>query len=139
MTTCTHRITSCLSASFSALIACHRMLAIKRLPHSEYKFAEQRRNYQQVRFLRYVPSLLWLMRTCTQVHDISRQAKGHSNIVSLMRCTMYKEELWVSLEYLLGGTLEEMLELHALKEKHIKYIARFVPPYPPRPSSPFGK
>lgn len=42
-----------------------------------------------------------------------------------MRCTMYKEELWLSLEYLLGGTLEEMLEQHALKEKHIKYITRY--------------
>lgn len=37
---------------------------------------------------------------------------------------MYKEELWLSLECLQGGTLEEMLKEHELKEKHMKYILR---------------
>lgn len=39
---------------------------------------------------------------------------------------MFKDELWLAVECLLGGAVETILDLYALKEKHVRYIARHV-------------
>eukprot|EP01127_Copromyxa_protea_P023181 TRINITY_DN8614_c0_g1_i3.p1 TRINITY_DN8614_c0_g1~~TRINITY_DN8614_c0_g1_i3.p1 ORF type:complete len:419 (+),score=61.73 TRINITY_DN8614_c0_g1_i3:82-1338(+) len=81
-------------------------LAVKRVSHPQDDVRKQRENFRQVRFLKYV--------------------KGHPNLVSFVRCTMYKNELWIAMECLMGGTLQEAKSHFQFHEKHVKYIASHV-------------
>jgi len=82
------------------------LLAVKRLPHPLEDVQRQRANFREVRFMKYV--------------------KGHPNIVSFVRCTMFKNELWLSMECLMGGTVKQAMSHFQFLEKHIKYIASHV-------------
>lgn len=50
----------------------------------------------------------------------------HPNIVRYFDCFSHEDELWVTMEYLEGGSLEDLQELNTFEEEHIAYIAREV-------------
>lgn len=82
------------------------MLAVKRLPHPFEDFKRQRQNFREIRILKNI--------------------KGHPNIVSFIRCTMYKNELWLAMECLSGGSLKDLKDRLQLGENPMKFIAHNV-------------
>jgi serine/threonine protein kinase len=76
-------------------------VAIKKLPHVTDK--DKRNNYSEIAFLM----------TCE-----------HPNIVKFLSAYEVKEEVWIVMEFLEGGTLNEAVKVHQFSEKHIAYVAR---------------
>jgi len=79
-----------------------KKVAIKRMKHVTLK--EKLDNYNEVKYLRM----------CTP----------HPNIVSLIQCYEYKEECWMVMEFLEGGTLTEARRGHEFAENEIAFVAR---------------
>jgi thiamine kinase-like enzyme len=82
-------------------IATRHRVAIKKLPHVTDK--DKRNNYSEIAFLM----------TCE-----------HPNIVKFLSAYEVKEEVWIVMEFLEGGTLNEAVKVHQFSEKHIAYVAR---------------
>eukprot|EP00029_Vermamoeba_vermiformis_P005987 TRINITY_DN2228_c0_g1_i1.p2 TRINITY_DN2228_c0_g1~~TRINITY_DN2228_c0_g1_i1.p2 ORF type:complete len:324 (+),score=105.45 TRINITY_DN2228_c0_g1_i1:886-1857(+) len=82
-------------------IATRHRVAIKKLPHVTEK--DKRNNYSEIAFLM----------TCE-----------HPNIVKFLSAYEVKEEVWIVMEFLEGGTLNEAVKVHQFSEKHIAYVAR---------------
>lgn len=53
-------------------------------------------------------------------------ACNHPNIVRYYDCYQYEDELWIIMEYLDGGSLRDIQEIHQFEENQIAYIAREV-------------
>lgn len=54
------------------------------------------------------------------------RAVNHPNIVKYICSYEYKEELWLVMEYLDGGTLSDARAGHEFKENEIAYVAKEV-------------
>lgn len=78
-------------------------VAIKKLPHVTEK--DKRSNWCEIGFLA----------TCK-----------HPNIVRFLDAWEVKDEVWIVMEFLEGGTLHEAIKVHQFCERHIAYIAREV-------------
>jgi serine/threonine protein kinase len=78
-------------------------VAIKKLPHVSEK--DKRNNWCEIGFLA----------TCK-----------HPNIVRFLDAWEVKDEVWIVMEFLEGGTLHEAIKVHQFCERHIAYIAREV-------------
>lgn len=53
-------------------------------------------------------------------------ACNHPNVVKYYDCYLYENELWIIMEYLDGGSLRDIQDLHQFEENQIAYIAREV-------------
>jgi len=78
-------------------------VAIKKVPHTNPK--QMRKNFQEIRFLKYC---------------------HHPNIVEYIRSYLVKDEVWLVLEYMQGGTLSQAVKAHDFEEPEIAYIAKNV-------------
>jgi len=78
-----------------------KKVAIKRMGHATAK--EKMDNYSEARY--------------TKMCD-------HANIVKILEAYEWKEEFWLVLEFLEGGTLTEARRGHDFEEKEIAYVAR---------------
>jgi len=78
-------------------------VAIKRLPHvtDKQKFA----NAREVGFLNLC---------------------AHPNIVKHLRTYVFSDQIWIVMEFMLGGTLRQAVKAHTFKEPQIAYVAREV-------------
>eukprot|EP01119_Soliformovum_irregulare_P021568 TRINITY_DN7209_c0_g1_i1.p1 TRINITY_DN7209_c0_g1~~TRINITY_DN7209_c0_g1_i1.p1 ORF type:complete len:399 (+),score=94.26 TRINITY_DN7209_c0_g1_i1:447-1643(+) len=76
-------------------------VAIKKMPHRTEK--ERRSNYLEIGYL---------------IHCC------HPNIVRLMSSYLIRDELWIAMEYMTGGTLSVALESFRFNEDSIAYISR---------------
>jgi len=79
-----------------------KKVAVKRMSHSTPK--EKLDNYKEVKFL--------------------KMCNGNDNIVNFIDCYEYKDECWMVLEFLEGGTLTEARRGHDFAENEIAYVAR---------------
>jgi len=77
-----------------------KKVAIK-VPHKTVK--EKQSNIQEAKYLK---------------------RSAHPNVVTLMACYEYKEEFWMVMEYLEGGTLTDARDLHQFNEREIAFVAR---------------
>jgi serine/threonine protein kinase len=76
-------------------------VAIKRTPHNTDK--NKRKNFQEIRFLKYC---------------------DHPNIVKFIRGNIYSNEMWIVMEYLDGGNLSQVVNVHRLSEPEIVFISK---------------
>eukprot|EP01087_Luapelamoeba_hula_P007663 TRINITY_DN1870_c2_g1_i5.p1 TRINITY_DN1870_c2_g1~~TRINITY_DN1870_c2_g1_i5.p1 ORF type:complete len:726 (+),score=157.07 TRINITY_DN1870_c2_g1_i5:1333-3510(+) len=76
-------------------------VAIKKMPHVEER--DKQRNLKEVNFLRVME---------------------HSNLVKYDCAFLMKDEIWVVMEFMEGGTLTEAIKGYGFEEKHIAYAAR---------------
>jgi len=75
-------------------------IAIKRMPHTTKK--EMKTNFREVQFL---------------------SAIKNANIVKYVKCFQTKDELWMVMEFMEGGSLKEAGNSHQFNESQIAYIA----------------
>jgi hypothetical protein len=103
------------------------VLAVKRLSHPLEDVRQQRENFRLVRLMKYV---------CTLTVRLSSYIGQRAPKLSIVRpvhhvrfCYLetsnrvrFKNELWVAMECLMGGTLQEAKSHFQFHEKHIKYM-----------------
>lgn len=77
------------------------MVAIKKMPHTTRK--QKSSNFHEV-------SLLY--------------ACNHPNLVKFITCHEVKDELWIVMEYMEGGTFEEAAKAWNFNEANLAYVAR---------------
>jgi len=82
-------------------VAESQMVAIKKMKASNSK--ERHANFNEVKFLK----------KC-----------DHANIVKFLSCYEYKDECWLVMEYLEGGTLTDARRGHEFEENEIAYVAK---------------
>jgi len=71
------------------------------MPHSKKK--EKISNFREIEFLAYC---------------------DHTNIVKFSRAYCFRDEIWMVMEYMEGGSLKEAGESYNFQEPHIAYIAK---------------
>jgi serine/threonine protein kinase len=81
-----------------------KRVAIKRVTHSTPK--EIQDNFNEVKY--------------------ALKCGDHPNIVRMKQCYEWKDECWMIMEFLEGGTLTEAKRGHEFEENEIAYVAREV-------------
>jgi len=78
-----------------------KVVAIKKMPHSTRK--QKSSNFHEVSIL---------------------NACNHPNIVKFITCHEVKDELWIAMEFLEGGTFEEAAKAWNFNEANLAYVAK---------------